>query len=75
MPSRKPSSSGRASPGRYPCSHPKCEAKMPEGETMPEGWMVARIEKYSKTEVSYYYLYLCPKHKIITTERQTELFR
>jgi hypothetical protein len=48
---------------------------MPEGETMPEGWTVARVEKYSKTEVSYYYLYLCPKHKIVTTEKQMELFK
>jgi hypothetical protein len=48
---------------------------MPDGKTMTEGWTVARVEKYSKTEVSYFYLYLCPKHMIRTTEKQTELFK
>lgn len=41
---------------------------------MPPGWTMARIEEYGEKTVSFYYIYLCPKHMLTSTTKQTSLF-
>jgi len=47
---------------------------MPEGNEIPEGWIVVRVEKFYKKAVKQFYLYLCKQHTIKTTEKQGNLF-
>jgi hypothetical protein len=61
---------------RYTCSHVGCLARLPgsyRGTEIPPGWTVARIEEHTVTTVNLYYIYLCPRHKLTSTERQTSL--
>ena len=51
---------------RLPNSH--------QGQEIPPGWTVARVEEHSAGSILFYYIYLCPRHIITTTERQTSLF-
>ena len=61
----------------FVCSHDGCNTRLPNshmGQEMPPGWTVARVEEHNADTVKIYYIYLCPSHRLTTTERQTNLF-
>ena len=62
---------------KYECSHEGCDERLPnsyQNQEIPPGWTVARIEEHGTGSIQFYYIYLCPKHMISSTERQTTLF-
>ena len=61
----------------YVCSHSGCGERLPgshQGQEIPPGWTVARLEEHGKTTIKCYYLYLCSKHVVASASRQTNLF-
>jgi len=60
---------------QHKCSHKECDARMNAGTVIPIGWTVCMVEKYSKNSVSFFYLYMCPRHTVSTVENQTSLFQ
>lgn len=61
----------------FVCSHPGCHERLPgshQGQEIPPGWTVARIEEHGKSTIKCYYLYLCPEHVIASAGRQAKLF-
>lgn len=57
------------------CSHEGCDEALPEDESkIPAGWTVARVEEYKVQTISRYFVYLCPRHTLVTTEKQASLF-
>lgn len=61
----------------FTCSHDGCQERLPSshfGQEIPPGWTVARVEEHHDNTISFYYVYLCPRHKLTSTERQTNLF-
>lgn len=57
------------------CSREGCTSELPaDGEKIPDGWTVARLEEYKKKTISTYYLYLCPNEKLTASPKQTTLF-
>jgi len=58
---------------KFTCSHEGCDEHLPgshQGQEIPPGWTVARVEEHGAGSIRFYYLYLCPKHMITSTERQ-----
>lgn len=55
-----------------PCSHKGCDQSY--ATDVPAGWTVARVEEYYKDHVKSHYVYLCPKHKLVTAPKQASLF-
>ena len=64
------------SPEQFTCSHDGCDTRLPNsyrGEEIPPGWTVGRIEEHHNATISLYYIYLCPRHKLSSMERQASL--
>ena len=62
---------------KFTCSHEGCDEHLPgshPGQEIPPGWTVARVDEHGAGSIRFYYLYLCPKHMITSTERQATLF-
>ena len=57
------------------CAHDECPSELPaDGNKIPPGWSVARVEAYTKQNVVITYYYICPSHRLVTTDRQKSLF-
>jgi hypothetical protein len=62
-------------PEKQPCAHDSCPSELPSDENeIPPGWSVIRMETYTKQNVVTTYYYVCPNHRIVTTDRQKSLF-
>lgn len=60
---------------KQPCAHEGCPSELPADESkIPPGWTVARVELYTKQNVVTVYYYVCPNHRLVTTDRQKSLF-
>lgn len=62
---------------KFECSHYGCNEHLPNnhlGQEIPPGWTVARVEEHGAVSIRFYYVYLCPKHMITSTEHQPALF-
>jgi len=61
----------------FSCSHDGCGERLPgshQGHEIPPGWTISRVEEHHADTISLYYVYLCPRHKLTSTDRQTNLF-
>lgn len=56
------------------CSREGCTSRLPPGTEIPEGWTIARVEKFKRDTVEVYHLYICPSCVLTATEKQGQLF-